>query len=300
MYFSCIVTCFNRENTIERAIRSILSQSFQNFEIIVVDDASRDQSIQVLNSINDKRIKIIRHEKNKGQNAALNSGVEASNFNYLAFLDSDDTWEIDYLHEMQQTYVNHPDAAFVYCSLVNGPIWTLEGANKYPDVLNQGYLSSMISITAKKNVVKSINGFDLRYKICQDDDFCFRLAKHHSFKVIKKQLARIHGATNSMTRNQTEVSKGWNFLFDDYKKDILVFCGARTYSHHMLNVSIQYFNCNKIIAGIECYIKGLYFLLKPSNNLFPFTASEFFGLNKKLLLIFARKIKRTFTKQKND
>jgi len=300
MHFTCIVTCYNREIEIARAIQSILDQSHQDFEILLVDDCSTDNSVMIVEGFNSSKIRIIRHNVNQGQNAALNTGIDNANYDFLAFLDSDDTWEADYLREMQQTYIEHPEAAFVYCSLVNGPQWTLEGAYKYPDVLNQGYLSSMISITAKKSVVKSIDGFDLRYKICQDDDFCFRLAKHHSFKVIKKQLAHVHGATNSMTRNQIEVAKGWNFLFDDYKKDILVFCGARTYARHMLNVSIQYFNCNEMVAGFKCYAKAVYFFLKPSNNLFPFTVKDFFILNKKLLSIFIRKGKRVFIKQKND
>ncbi|WP_293789521.1 glycosyltransferase family 2 protein [uncultured Pedobacter sp.] len=296
MYFSCIVTCYNREKEIARSIQSILDQTFQNFEILLIDDCSTDHSVKIVESFNSSKIRIIHHEFNKGQNAALNTGVNNASYDFLAFLDSDDTWLPNYLQEMQQTYLKHPDAAFAYCSLVNGPIWTLEGADKYPDILNQGFLSSMISITARKSVVKGINGFDLRYKICQDDDFCFRLAKNHSFKVIKKQLAHVHGATNSMTKNQTEVAKGWDFLFDDYKKDILVFCGARTYARHMLNVSMQYFNCNEMIAGFKCYVKGVYFFLRPSNNLFPFTVKEFFVINKKLFSIFLRKIKRIFIK----
>jgi glycosyltransferase involved in cell wall biosynthesis len=300
MHFSCIVTCYNREIEIERAIQSILDQSFQDFEILLIDDCSTDNSIKIAEGFNNSKIRIIRHNVNQGQNAALNTGVKNARYDFLAFLDSDDTWEVDYLQEMQQAYANHPNIGFVYCSLINGPIWILEGENKYPDVLNQGYLSSMISITAKKNVVEHINGFDLRYKICQDDDFCFRLAKHHSFKVIKKQLAHVYGATNSMTKNQIEVAKGWDFLFNDYKKDILVFCGARTYARHMLNVSVQYFNCNEMIAGFKCYMKGIYYFLKPSKNLFPLRGKDFFVINKKLFSIFLRKIKRVFRKQKND
>lgn len=294
MHFTCIVTCYNREAEIARAVKSILDQTYRDFEILLVDDCSTDNSIAVVEDFNSSKIRIIRHNVNQGQNAALNTGVKNASHDFLAFLDSDDTWNINYLQEMQQAYLDNPDVAFAYCSLVGGETWTLEGANKYPDVLNQGYLSSMISITAKRKVVMSINGFDLRYSICQDDDFCFRLAKRYSFKVIKKQLAHVHGSISSMTRNQLKVAKGWDFLFNDYKNDILVFCGAKSFSRHMLNVAIQYFKCNEVLGGFKCYIKGLYFFLKPSNNLFPFTGKEFLMLNKQLFLVFMQKIKRVF------
>lgn len=298
MHFSCLITCYNRETSILRAINSILNQSYQNFEVIVIDDCSKDNSIEKIRSITDNRIRIIEHKINQGQNAALNSGVRASKFEYLAFLDSDDVWLPNYLQEMQQTYVSNPNVAFVYCSLINGPLWTLEGENKYADVLNQGYLSSMISITAKKSAVVSINGFDPRYTICQDDDFCFRLAQHYSFNVIRKPLAEVHGATDSMTRNIVKVAKGWDFLFKDYKKDILSFCGAKSFSRHMLNVAMQYFSCNKIFLGMKCYIKGIFFFIKPSHNRFLFSGKEFISIQKRIFLILMGKIKRVITNQK--
>lgn len=295
MYFSCIITCYNREISILKAINSILDQSYQNFEIIVVDDGSKDNSIEVIKSLTDNRIKIIKHTTNQGQNAALNTGIRASKFEYLAFLDSDDVWLPSYLQEMQQAYASNPNIAFVYCSLVNGPLWTLEGENKYADVLNQGYLSSMITITAKKDAVISINSFDPRYTICQDDDFCFRLAKHYSFSVIEKQLAEVHGATDSMTRNIVKVAKGWDFLFKDYKEDILNLCGPKSFSRHTLNVASLYFSCGKILSGLKCYVKGVFFFIKPSNNKFPFNYGEFIAINKKIFLLLVGKIKRAIT-----
>lgn len=292
MFFSCIITCYNREALISRAINSILNQSYQNFEIIVVDDGSEDKSIEKIKSINDTRIKVVEHKTNQGQNAALNSGIVASKYNYLAFLDSDDSWTPNYLQEMQQAYLDNPKVAFVYCSLIDCPMWTLEGENKYAAVLNQGYLSSMISITAKKEAVLDINGFDLKYTICQDDDFCFRLAQRYSFSVIKKHLAEVHGATDSMTRDMDRVARGWEFLFNNYKKDILSYCGARSFSRHLLNVAVQYFNCGKVFLGLRCYMRGVLFYFRPSNNKFSFSFREFTSINKKILLQFIRATKQ--------
>ncbi|MBO9673050.1 MAG: glycosyltransferase family 2 protein [Sphingobacteriaceae bacterium] len=282
IFFSCIITCYNREALIVRAITSILSQSYQKFEIIVVDDASLDGSIASIENIKDNRIKIVRHDTNRGQNAALNSGIAVASFDYLAFLDSDDSWTPNYLLEMQQAYADNPEVAFVYCSLINSPLWTLEGENKYGEVLNQGYLSSMISITSKKDPVISIGAFDLRYSICQDDDFCFRLAKRYPFKVIKKHLAEVHGAPDSMTKNMVNVARGWEFLFNNYKKDILVFCGAKSFSRHLLNIALQYLECGKIFLGLKCYLEGISYYFSPSHNRFPFAFKEFASMNKRI------------------
>ncbi|GGG96929.1 glycosyltransferase family A protein [Pedobacter zeae] len=296
MYFTCIVTCYNRENTIERAIRSILNQSFRNFEIIVVDDASLDQSVQVINSINDKRIKIIKHKKNQGQNAALNTGIGHSKHEIIAFLDSDDVWERDYLEEMALVYMKYPEISFCYCNLVNGPVWNLEGENKYAEVLNQGYLSSMITITAKKKAILAIGQFDLKYTICQDDDFCFRLSQKFSFKIINKPLAKIVGANNSMTFHLSNVAKGWAFLFKNYKNDILQFCGPKTYAKHMLKVATLYFQISKINKGIKYYLVSIIYFLSPRKNFFRFSSAELWDNTINIVKMFYRKFKNKVVK----
>jgi glycosyltransferase involved in cell wall biosynthesis len=300
IYFSCIVTCFNREDTIVRSLISILTQEYEFFEIIVVDDNSSDNSIKVIESLKSDKIRIIRHDVNLGQNAALNTGVKSAKYDFLAFLDSDDFWLPKYLLEMAKVYNSNPEIGFVYCSInsKSSPLWTLEGENKYADTLDQGFLSSMISITAKKECVLSIGLFDLKYRMCQDDDFCFRLAKEFSFSVIKQRLAQIGGAANSMTRNREELSKGWIFLFENYKNDIIQYCGYKTYSKHMLMVAIQLAQSKNILLSIKYYIKSIYFYFRKGPNYFQFEKSLFYKLTLTLLitLINLKQIKKWFRK----
>lgn len=291
IFFSCIITCYNREDTVESSIKSILNQTYQDFEIIVVDDCSKDSSIKRIQAINDTRIKIIRHHTNQGQNAALNTGVENALFEVVAFLDSDDVWEKNYLAEMASVYLNYPKIGFCYTNLVDGPQWTLEGENKYANVLNQGYLSSMITITAKKQAINTIGGFDLKYSICQDDDFCFRLAKKFAFKVIQKPLARIIGANNSMSLNSLNVVKGWAFLFENYKDDILHFCGPRTYSRHLIRIAFQHFEILKIRLGFKYYFLGIVYFFTPKQNNFRFSMKELITVSINILKMFFAKLK---------
>jgi glycosyltransferase involved in cell wall biosynthesis len=89
-YFSIVIPVFNREKEVLRAIKSCLAQDFQAFEILVVDDASTDQSAAVVEGLQDKRVRLIRQAQNRGVCPARNTGVQAAAGEWIVFLDSDD------------------------------------------------------------------------------------------------------------------------------------------------------------------------------------------------------------------
>ena len=90
---SCIITCYNSKDFIKDAIDSVINQSYENIEIIIVDDHSTDGSINIINSFQDKRIIKVFHDKNYGLPAkARNSGLKIATGEYIAFLDGDDSW----------------------------------------------------------------------------------------------------------------------------------------------------------------------------------------------------------------
>ena len=94
---SVIIPTYNRADLISRAIASVTKQSYQHFEIIIVDDASEDNIASVVRSIKDSRIKYIRHQTNLGGSEARNTGIKNAQGKYIAFLDSDDVWLPDKL-----------------------------------------------------------------------------------------------------------------------------------------------------------------------------------------------------------
>lgn len=120
MKISVIVPIFKVEKFIERCAESLFNQTFDDFEVIFVDDASPDSSIKVLESVIAKypafhnRVKIMRHEKNKGLPAARNSGLKVATGDYIYHLDSDDYIEQDMLEEMVNA-AQYCDADIVYC-----------------------------------------------------------------------------------------------------------------------------------------------------------------------------------------
>ena len=89
---SVVIPTYNRGETLLRAIDSVLKQTYQNFEIIVVDDCSQENIAQLIRDLNDNRLIFQRHSNNRGGSAARNTGIEKARGEYIAFLDSDDVW----------------------------------------------------------------------------------------------------------------------------------------------------------------------------------------------------------------
>ena len=95
--FSVIIPAYNAEQTISRAIESVLAQSYQHFELIVVDDASKDSTCEILENKYIGRLQLIKKVANSGSSVARNSGMDAATGDYIAFLDADDVWHKDKL-----------------------------------------------------------------------------------------------------------------------------------------------------------------------------------------------------------
>ena len=94
---SVIIPTHNRSDFLRSAIASVLNQTYQDFELIVVDDASTDNTAEAVAEFNDERIKLLRHDTNKGGSAARNTGILASECDYIALLDDDDEWLLEKL-----------------------------------------------------------------------------------------------------------------------------------------------------------------------------------------------------------
>ncbi len=107
--FSVVIPLYNKEQTIARAIDSILAQSLQAFEIIVVDDGSTDEGVRVVQSFEDHRIHLLS-QPNQGVSSARNQGIAMARYEWIAFLDADDAWTPEHLEEMRRLKVCYPEA----------------------------------------------------------------------------------------------------------------------------------------------------------------------------------------------
>jgi glycosyltransferase involved in cell wall biosynthesis len=241
--FSVIIPTYNRARIINRAVNSVLNQTFKDFELLVVDDGSKDNTEEVISGLKDERIQYVKHIKNQGQNPALNTGLAHAKGTYVSFLDSDDEWLPEMLEKQYGKFQESDDYDCVYSrclrvdiygSRQDGHQFNLEGYI-YKQALEQGYVSSMISLSVKRSCFQEIGNFDINFRNCQDDDICLRLAKKYRFGLIKEPLAIIYcDAGEQVTSNKSEYAMGWWRLVNKHQADIRSLCGNKTLSDHYL------------------------------------------------------------------
>src|SRR5690242_3347165 len=118
MMVSVVIPAYNRASVIPQALQSVFDQGFDDLEIIVVDDASRDNIETVIGRINDPRLVYIRHDRNKGGAAARNTAIARARGEYIAFLDSDDRWLPQKLRRQMELFKRLDDSyGVVYSGL---------------------------------------------------------------------------------------------------------------------------------------------------------------------------------------
>ena len=111
---SVIIPVYNAEKYIAATVQSVLSQTYRNFEIIIVDDGTPDNSVKICQQFNDSRIKIV-HQKNRGLPGARNTGIRHAQGDYLAFLDADDIWLPEKLEKHVEHLDNSPTVGISFC-----------------------------------------------------------------------------------------------------------------------------------------------------------------------------------------
>jgi len=196
---SVVIPVFNRSAAVGRAIDSVLRQTCQDFEIIVVDDASTDATPAAVEALADRRITLIRHERNRGGSAARNTGIRAGSAPYVAFLDSDDEWLPTKLERQLEVFERSG-------SLV-GLVYT--GAERvFPDGSVSRYIphrqADIIRALLKWNAVgetslgmarrsalDAVGGFDESLPSCQDWDLWLRICERFPADVVPEALVRI-------------------------------------------------------------------------------------------------------------
>lgn len=228
---SVVIPLYNKETSIEKAIQTVMSQSFVNFEVIVVNDGSTDNGLEVVKSIKDKRIKIINKD-NGGVSSARNRGILEANADYIAFLDADDYWEPDYLEEMYKLILDFPNASIYGCAydwVENGvsktddfhfpPLYRGIVDNYFQTALNHHLFWTSAVIVSKKSI-QEIGCFDERISIGEDLDVWFRMNLNYKGVFFNKVLAHynIDGPNRAMKRKH-DYRKSIMFHFDKYKND---------------------------------------------------------------------------------
>ncbi|RVU63915.1 hypothetical protein BM74_12455 [Bacillus thuringiensis] len=192
-HISIVIPLYNKEKYIARAIKSILNQTIQQFEIIIIDDGSKDKSCDIVRSFKDSRIKLI-HQYHMGVSVARNRGIEMAQADIIAFLDADDEWKPTFLKTIFKLRKKYPDSG-VYATCYE--IILKNGKKIHPVLKNipsspwEGRISHYIhsvlgdlplissAIAIPKSVFKNIGTFPIGSQLGEDQDMWFRIAQKY-------------------------------------------------------------------------------------------------------------------------
>ncbi len=219
---SVVIPTHNRGYCIERAIKSVLRQTWKNLELIIVDDASTDNTESVIREMEDSRIHYIKLPENRGANYARNIGIKNSKGQYVAFNDSDDEWlETKLEKQMQlmkiQEVIEGDKVGAVYCIMTkydNGKVWQIApemeilGESGMGDIYQYMQANMFIStqtLLFRKRVLEEVGYFNEELKRLQDWELLLRVAQKYKFYLVQENLVDAYVQEDCISNNNV----GW-------------------------------------------------------------------------------------------
>ena len=194
-----MMSVYNGDKYLREAVDSILSQTFADFELLVIDDASTDSSPQILESYSDARIRVVRNEFNLGLTKSLNKGLALAEGAYIARMDADDI-SLPQRLERQVDYLNaHPECGMVACLYEtideNGNVvrirsgWQPSSEQLHVELIFQNCFPHAVA-TFRADVAREIGGYDERFLRSQDMDMWFRLSRRSTVCLLPEALLK--------------------------------------------------------------------------------------------------------------
>lgn len=220
---SVIIPTYNREKTIIRSIKSILNQTYQDFELLIIDDGSTDRTREVVEAIKDSRVKYL-YQKNQGACVARNYGINCSKGSYIAFQDSDDLWLPEKLEKQLKVFQNNKDVDIVCCKT---SCVRLDGTKIYPmKDFQEGIIDNMHgpigistqTIMIKKEVAQKVK-FDPKVTRYQDLDFLLTAQKNFNIYCMNEYLVERFHNVDSIT-NHPERAYNMELYFEKKYSEI--------------------------------------------------------------------------------
>lgn len=252
-FFSVVIPLYNKQNFVTQTVNSVLNQSFIDFEVIIIDDGSTDNSYNIIKQINDERIKIFQ-QINQGVSAARNFGVSIAKGSFITLLDADDFWYPNHLQEFYNSLELFPNAS-VYCNayqlilpphFIQNASYNLDNI-KDIQVLEDYFEASRIhpllmtsGVAFKKQDFWDVGGFRKHITSGQDIDLWIRFGLYKKI-VFNPVITFYYDKTvpNSLSKKHLRKVK-YDFL-NDYK------------SEEFKNVSLKvYLDLNRYAVAIQC------------------------------------------------
>lgn len=241
MIFSVIIPCYNAELTVVRALKSVINQSYKDFEIVIVDDGSKDNTKDCIKEyLENKNIEYkYIYQENKGPSSARNNAVKNSNGKYLAFLDSDDEWHLDKLKIQYESILNL-NTKFLSCNYQMGVFKNIdiEGIKKYTfnDFLISNRTSTPCTVIEKK-LFEEVGGFDETMIYSEDYNLWLKVILVEPLYKISQPLVLLHKkpyGDAGLSSNLWKMEKGelynYKLFFNNKKINFMRFIFVSTLS----------------------------------------------------------------------
>jgi len=227
---SVIVPTYNRANLLPRCIRSILAQTYKNFELLIVDDGSTDNTSDVVASFSDPRIRYLPQEKNRGAAYARNIGIQAARGVFISTQGSDDEWFPENLTKKIECFRNLPETVGVVYSRFykihkggERVLWPpayikkREG-NLFSEFLHGNFITDQAALV-RKCVYDKVGLYDASLPGMQEWDMWFRISKIYEFKFISEPLLVTYYTEGSITAHSEWRLQGREIIFRKHIED---------------------------------------------------------------------------------
>ncbi|MGZ7112142.1 MAG: glycosyltransferase family 2 protein [Halobacteriota archaeon] len=266
---SVVIPSYNRAHVIARSIDSALAQTYRDLEILIVDDGSTDETYNAVEPFFQyPQVRYFRHEKNKGHQAARNTAIKKARGDYVAFLDSDDSWIPEKI-ELQMSAISKKGPN---CAALTA-MWWIEGdASKktkylkkyegyvYPEMLAKAgpsYCCLLVPIEC----LRRIAFLDENTVALADWDTCISLARFYEFTTVDEPCTISHRAEpHSVTKNALALARGYEHIVEKNQSDMLRLIGRRGLAKHFWSIALHFDNAGDfrrcrtyMLKAFRCY-----------------------------------------------
>lgn len=268
-YFSIIIPSYNRADLIGKTIRSILDQTFQDFEIIVIDDCSRDNTQEVVLAFKDTRIHYHKNNSNLERSASRNKGIGLSKGKYITFLDSDDYY---YVHHLQTSYnylSNHSSEVYYQRYAIVDSAGAVTGHGRkiknrfFIQLLQEGTIFHLNGIFIKKEIADTTL-FREDMNQSEDYEFFIRLLLSHKLEYTNEISSALlqHEGRGVLNINKKLLIRNMELLLKYITSNALFMDGYKQYLSYIRSGASSYIALHLVLAndlkgGIEYYFKSI-------------------------------------------
>ncbi|MGE5458064.1 MAG: glycosyltransferase family 2 protein [Methanococcaceae archaeon] len=218
--FSIITPTFRRPEMLKRNIRSVLSQTYGNYEHIIVDDGNDPETDMIVRSFGDERVRLLKHNLPKGAAASYNTGMKAAKGEFISFLDDDDEYMQEYFEKIIAQFSTSSEIGFIWTGIervndredgseyiIRKVVWPAIFTDFETGMASATSIGNGYGVCIRKKCLNEIGYYDEELLVGEDTDFLFRLAANYKFATIPEILVRIHSHERDQLTGKQNFSK---------------------------------------------------------------------------------------------